>query len=89
MSEKRADNYILTWGETENGWFALHGPFPTERHLTAYGIWWQESHGYDPCWQSVYVTDPNKAPRIVTPLESLWHGDSYGGRNADEIRQAA
>jgi hypothetical protein len=78
VSESNQHRYILTWADDG---FEVHGPFPTERHLVAYGNWWQancgDGSGDDPRWQSLALTDPAAPVKLVTPDPKLWCLDSY------------
>lgn len=64
-AEARPDcNFIICM--RDDG-YEIVGPFGSHDELIAYGERWQDEHGDDPRWQSLYLADPHAAPVVVGP----------------------
>ena len=60
-------NYII---RIRDAAFDIVGPFANQTELSAWGTKNQAESEDDPRWQSVYLSDPDKAVRVSTPEEA-------------------
>lgn len=48
--------------------YEIAGPFKTRDDMITYGQRWQFENGDRPTWQSIFLADPGRAPRLIAPM---------------------